>query len=187
MLKLSQLNGWYRLGVVGGAMWAIRVLVISTVHWPKPTSVPNVAVYRAMNPLYGSELRRFLDGPYGLSTMRANAPDDLLSDEARQGLANGTWQEVKPPDQWLETTVQVEGRFLEFDPISEAVRSDSAKAAFREDVIRNFKTTLRALISQRRREFAIWATVFWFVPLVFVYAIGLSVAWVRCGFRHGRA
>ena len=109
-----------------------------------------------------------------------------MTDKARQELANGTLQEIKPPEEWFETTVEVEGRFLEFDPIGEALRGDSAKAAFREEVTRDFKTTLHTLVSQRRRELAMRATVLWFVPLGFVYAIGWSVAWVRRGFRKGR-
>ena len=63
MLKLPQLNGWHRLWVIVAAIWTISVLAIGTVYWPKPESVPSVAVYRAMNPAYASELRRFLDGP----------------------------------------------------------------------------------------------------------------------------
>ena len=141
-VNLRYLNGWHRLWVAAGGLWTMLVVAISVAYWPRPDSIPSVAVYRAMNPSHAGELRRFIDGPYGVSIMRANAPDDFFNDEARQGLANGTWREVRPPDAWFETTVEVDGRWLEFDPVGEAVRSPSAKATFREEVTRDFVSFL---------------------------------------------
>ncbi len=168
-------NGWQRLWFVILILWTICFSIMSYMRWPTVASVSNDEVYRRMHPANLNVLRRFFKGPHGqISILNASLFLDRrnLSEEFINGLNAGTWKEIRPPNEWYKSIVEVEGHALSFDPIYFAALDSLKEKAQKACVILDCSTSLHTLLAAKRRSFLADVFAVWVMPAIALYALG---------------
>lgn len=147
------LGGWQRLWVVLSTAYLLVVTAIAVITLPD------------MQALVETDIRGEMprDSVNVLDRRIPRVGEDVTA------LVNGA-PEAQPP-----VRVHVEGRVLEFlagtpEPLMEAVANDYYVAS-------------TVILRKDRQRHVLVAAVSWAAPCVLLYILGMSIAWIRAGFK----
>ena len=160
------LNGWQRLWVVLSVLWLFVVCTIGIVAWPMPASVPHGEVYLKMVNV-DHDGARFVDFVPALTAVGAEPQKGtVVSFDPNWG----TSQEGPHG-----ATIDVGGHRLQL-ALRDMPDSDVNRA------VGEYYAALRKVLVSKRITFTGQLAAVWLIPLAALYALGLSVGWVRRGF-----
>jgi hypothetical protein len=170
---MKRIGGWWRLWIVGIALWGVAVLVIAIIAWPPHNEghklteeemrllLPQTAQLFAIDfqpinqePIFVDDarsLKRWEKYAERLPDARPTGPDDAIL----VSLSNG--QELT----------------LRARTTSEQINQ----------VRQDFARVQRLLLWQQRRMNLLWAFLGWLLPCSFILGVGLSFRWVYRGFK----
>ena len=159
----QRLSGWQRLGIFIAVLYALAVLALVAVKWPKPES--SIRSYSVREDATGREFKFEFWG-------------ETPTDQQMDNIAAWTSDATSGSDQWVTTSVGD----LERTEAPGAAPVYFAKGR-REQAELAVKRRADGPWAERRAVLA-WAMLAWAIPSTLVYALVRSVAWVVHGFEQ---
>lgn len=156
-----KINGWQRLWIVLSILYLFAVIVVAAMVWPQSTQIE----------------KRFLNETYGLIDESEGKNEkykftDFVEEANQRGLFNSPKdekEELRAAENWLALAER-------------AISKHKGKINFSE--VRNaYKMDLRE-VNAERKQVVLFSLLFWFLPVVTLYTLGLSVRWIIRGFKQ---
>ena len=156
-----KLNGWQRLWVVLSILYLIVVISVDFMIWPKTTYIEKSRlneVYELIHKAEGKEEK------YKYT--------DIVDELNRRGLLaspNNEKEELMAEERWAKLA-------------DLAILKYKDKIDFSQ-IESRYKSDLRELNSERKQTIFL-SFLFWLVPVIVAYTLGLAARWIMRGFRE---
>ena len=159
-----RLNGWHRLWIVFSFLYLFAVIAFGVIVWPKKTT--------QIDKNFLNEVYRLIDEADGKTEKYRFS--DIVEEINRRGLYD------KPKDEEEKLMASEAWALLAERAISkykDKIDFSNARTKYKRDLKK---------VSAERKQLIFLSLLFWFLPVVAIFLLGLSVRWIIRGFRESR-
>ena len=156
-----KINGWQRLWIVLSVLYLFPVIAVAVSIWPKSTHIEKRFLNKTFELIYEFEGKN-----------KKDKISNIVEEANRRGLFNNPKdekEELMAAENWVALAEL-------------AIVKHKGKIKFSE--VRNTYEMELKKVTAKRKRIVLFSPLIWFLPVVVLYILGLSVRWIIRGFKQ---